>query len=195
MKLIVVLSLSLLLAGTAMSMEYLEDIGDGDPCSLCKEGLKDLDPILLPKLKGLVEGLLGDACDAVPIPKCKWLTGKIAGYGYKFLKKYLNHDELCKFVRVCEGESASYYSPEDFDLSDESTACIKCQLLVNKAKQAVADKKQMLNEVVMATMRDCEDELDDSDESCTDLVGTYGVQLVDNLIRNFPEFEVCSEMC
>ena len=75
MKLIVVLALSLLLVGRAMSMSYLEiveDIGDGeDTCSLCKEALKDLDPILLPKLKGLGKDLLGGACDYGPIPKCK----------------------------------------------------------------------------------------------------------------------------
>ena len=197
MKLIFVLSLSLLLVGSAMSSFEEVEVGV-DKCSLCKLALENLNPILIPKLKGLIKDLLNTACKVVPIPLCSSITGKIAGYVTGYLRKFLEHDRLCKFVGVCEKESLGYYSADDFDLSDEKTACVKCQLLVNKAKQVVADKKELLNLVVMDMMQDCEtEELDLPKDVCTDLVESFAVKLVDTAIAEFPEFQACSayEMC
>ena len=127
------------------------------------------------------------------------MTGRqVSRLRRQVFEEILEADKLCKFLRACGEESLEYYSPEDFDLSDERTGCLKCQLLVIKAKQVVADKKELLNSVVMDMMHDCQTEkLDIPRETCTDLVNAYGVKLVDTVIGDFPEFQTCSvsEIC
>ena len=200
MKLGILLALGLVLVGGVMSMSYVEQLGDESAiCTKCIDGVKDLGEIVLPKLDSIVHHGLKKACK-----KLLFLKKTCIKYGTKLLKpverivkKYLTGDKLCKLVKVCKGES-NYYSVDDFDFSDEKTACVKCQLLVNKAKQIVVHEKELLKDVVMHMLEECEnDQLGMPENMCTDMVNSFGVELVDAAIAEFSEFDACSasEVC
>ena len=200
MKLGLLLALGLVLVGGVTSMSYVQQLGDdSEICKKCIDGVKDLEGIIIPKLNDFVDDGLKSAC------KHMWALKKTCHkYGKKLLKPvekiiedYLKGEKLCKLVKVCtDGESN--YSPDDFDFSDEKTACVKCQLLVNKAKDIVMHKKELLRDVVLNLHGQCEnDELGFDEDMCKGMVNAFGVGVVDAAIAGFSEFDACSasELC
>ena len=201
MKLGILLALGLILVGGAMSMSYVEQLGDESAiCTRCMDGMKYMDAFIGPNLDKVVDYGLDKACQRVGF-FFKWACKRVGKLLTKpmvsIIKKYLKGDKLCKLVGVCKGES-NYYSVDDFDFSDEKTACVKCQLLVNKAKQIVVHEKELLKDVVMHMLEECEnDQLGMPENMCTDMVNSFGVELVDAAIAEFSEFDACSasEVC
>ncbi|KAI6645824.1 Leucine-rich repeat flightless-interacting protein 2-like [Oopsacas minuta] len=190
----------LVVVSSAMAMDYVEDFYSdddtelGDVCSLCKQGLTALDPLIMSKIKGIVKDLLEMGCDKAPIPKCSWFAKKIAKYAAKYVKKYLEHDKLCKLVKVCESDESVQITANDLDLSDDETACVKCQVLMKKIKAVIMNDKAVLNSIVLGAMDECDQDDEVSADECMDMMNRYSVSLTDEAIRDFPELEMCSAM-
>ena len=202
MKCIIILLLGFVLVSSAVSLELnypdmydvVEDEPElGDKCSLCKSALNILDPILMPKLEGLVKGALDYVCKISHIPKCSWVAKKLTKYVTKYLKKFLENGKLCKYTKLC-GEDMDYYTADDLDMSDEDTSCVKCQLLMKKGQEAIMIEKKVLSEIVMGALDECSQEEGMSEEECRDTLSKFGVTMVDAAIKDFPLLETCSAL-
>ncbi|KAI6645825.1 hypothetical protein LOD99_13084 [Oopsacas minuta] len=187
-----ILLVGLALVGGAMGMSYIEMaemddlLGDGEVCSACTEAVKDLGEALDSKLELASDDLLDMACKKVWFlshKTCKKYGREITKPIDAIILSYMKGDKLCKLLKACT--ESSRFTVDDFDLSDERTACVKCQLLANKGKAEVMRNKELLKEIVLAIMEDC-------GEDCTDMMNEFGVDFVDAVIGAFPEYGACS---
>ena len=202
MKCMIILLLGFVLVSSAVGLEldYSDDydiVEDerelGDLCSMCEQALTTLDPIILPKLKGLVKELLDYVCEISHIPKCSWAAKKLSKYISKYLGKFLEHGKLCKYTKLCS-EDMDYYTADDLDMSDEDTSCVKCQLLMKKGQEAIMSEKKVLSEIVLGALDECSQEVGMSEEECRDILNEFGVTMVDTAIKDFPLLETCSAL-
>lgn len=196
----IILLLGFVLVSSAVGLDYYDvyDIVDdetelGDKCSLCKQALTNLDPIVIPKLNGLVKEMLDYVCSISHIPKCSWVSKKLSKYASKYLKKFLEHGKLCTYTKLC-GEDLDYYTADDLDMSNEDTSCVKCQLLMKKGQEAIMFEKKVLSEIVLGALDECSQEDGMSEEECRDTMNKFGVTMIDTAIKDFPLLETCSAL-
>ena len=182
-----------------MGMSYIErpDMSETAVCTACKTGVKELHEAANAKvLEKAGNEIIKEACKKIwfiPRKTCEKYGGKLVSPVVKLIDKYLEGGKLCKLIKACEG--TTQYTVDDFDLTNEDTACVKCQLLVNKSKSVVMYKKELLKSVVLDMMDLCSDEeLEIPEDVCTDLMNGFGVDFIETLIAGISELGTCSAL-
>lgn len=200
MKIGMLLAIGMVLLGGAMGMNYIErpDMSETAVCTACKSGLKELHEAASAEvLEKAGDEVIKEACGKIwfiPHKTCEKYGGKLVKPIVKVIDSYLEGGKLCKLMKACEEETTPY-TVDDFDLTNEDTACVKCQLLVNKGKSVVSYKKELLKSVLLEIMDKCSDEeLEIPEDVCTDFMNGFGVDVIETLIAGIPEYETCSAL-
>ena len=181
-----------------MGMSYIErpELSDSTVCTACKTGVEELHKSANAEiLEKAGDEIIEEACKKIwfiPHKTCKKYGDKLVKPVVKVIDNYLEGDKLCKLIKACEEETTTY-TVDDFDLTNEDTACIKCQLLVNKSKSVIMYKKELLKSVALEMLDLCSDgELDIPEDVCTDLMNGFGVDVIETVIAGIPELGTCS---